>query len=194
MSDVFLTFLPGSRLHRDDFVDLSPLLRQAIVAACAATETYLADKVMEQIGPVLWKSTEIPKRLGDLALTVDEWIFINEAYTVQRRGLREVVIEPAVRELRSAAPSKVGELLSMLGVTQWTKKVDAKRGVNRGNTEQTLEGVRNRRNRIAHEGDRRGRSRASISVDEVKADLASLESIVAAIEAILPRAPRAIRD
>jgi RiboL-PSP-HEPN len=193
-SDVFLTFLPGSRLHRDDFADLSPLLRQAIVAACAATETYLADKVMEQIGPVLRKSTEIPKRLGALQLTVDDWLFIDENYTYQRRGLREVVIEPTVRELSSAASSKVGELLSMLGVTQWTRKLDAERGVKKGDTEQTLERVRNRRNRIAHEGDRRGRSRAPISVDEVKSDLASLESIVAAIEAILPRAPRATRD
>jgi hypothetical protein len=37
-SDVFLIFLPDSRLRRDDFVDLSPLLRQAIVAACSATD------------------------------------------------------------------------------------------------------------------------------------------------------------
>jgi hypothetical protein len=164
------------------------------VAACAATETYLADKVMEQIGPVLWKSAEIPKRLGDLPLTVDEWVFINETYTYQRRGLREIVIEPAVRQLSSVAPSKVGELLSMLGVNQWTRKLDAERGVKRGDTEQTLERIRSRRNRIAHEGDRRGRSRAPISVDEVKADLASLESIVAAVEAILPRAPRATKE
>jgi hypothetical protein len=188
-SDVFVTFLPGGRLCRDDFTDLSPLLRQAIVAACAATETYLADKVMEQVGPVLWNSAELPKRLAELRLTVDHWVKINEHYTVQRRGLRELVIQPAVRERSSTAPNKVGELLSMLGITEWTKKVDAKRGVRRGDTEQTLLRITNRRNLIAHQGDRQGRSRAPISVDEVNTDLASLESIVAAIEAILPRTP-----
>jgi hypothetical protein len=125
---------------------------------------------------------------------VDEWLFINETYTVQRRGLREVVIEPAIRELSSAAPSKVGELLSMIGVTGWTRRLDAERGVRKGDTEQTLERVRTRRNKIAHEGDRQGRSRAPISVDEVKTDLANLESIVAAIEAILPRTPQATNE
>jgi hypothetical protein len=107
-SDVFVTFLPGSQLRRDDFADLSPLLRQAIVAACAATETYLADKVMEQIGPVLWKTGEVPRRLGALAMTVDEWLFINNTYKVHRRGLREVVVGPAVRNRSSTAPNKVG--------------------------------------------------------------------------------------
>jgi hypothetical protein len=193
-NDVFVTFLPKSRMSRNDFTDLSPLLRQAIVAACAATETYLADKCMEQIGPVLWKSAEIPRRLGELRLSVAEWIFINEQYTYHRRGLREVVIEPAVRERSSTAPNKVGELLSMLGLTDWTRKLDGQRGVRRGDTEQTLQRISNRRNKIAHEGDRQGRSRAPITVDEVKADLAALESVVEAIETILPRAPRATSD
>ena len=47
--DVFVTFKPGrqewrSRLNEES---LRPLLRQAIVAACAAVETYVADRVLE---------------------------------------------------------------------------------------------------------------------------------------------------
>ena len=145
----------------------------------------------EQIGSVLWKSAEVPRRLGKLQLTLDEWMFIDKTYGYKRRGLREVVVEPAIRQLSSANPNRVGELLSMLGVTQWTQKVDTERGVKKGDTQQTLDRIRCRRNKIAHEGDRRGRGRVPISVDEVNADLANLESIVAAIEAILPRGPRA---
>jgi hypothetical protein len=184
-SDVFLTFLPGSRLARTDFTDLSPLLRQAIVAACAATETYLADKAMEQVSQVLWGGGKMPSRLGQLRLDVATWIRI-EAYTYQRRGLREHVIAPAVQELSSTAPNKVGELLSMLGVKDWTKKLDVQRHVANGDTEATLKRITDRRNKIVHTGDRQGRGRARITVDEVSSDLARLTSIVAAIEVILP--------
>ena len=35
---LFVTFLPGAGINRSDFDDARPLLRQALVAACAATE------------------------------------------------------------------------------------------------------------------------------------------------------------
>lgn len=41
---LFVTFLPGGQLRRSDFDDQRPLLRQALVAGCAATETYLATR------------------------------------------------------------------------------------------------------------------------------------------------------
>lgn len=54
-ADLFVTFRPGSRIGPSDIADLRPLLRQALVAACTALETYLADKIMEQVGPLLRK-------------------------------------------------------------------------------------------------------------------------------------------
>ena len=51
--DLFVVFKPDSRLGRDEFKDLRPLLRQALVAASAALETYVADKAMEFVGPAL---------------------------------------------------------------------------------------------------------------------------------------------
>ena|SRR5216683_345557 len=56
--DVFLVFKPSGRLTRDDFTDARPLLRQALVAACAAFETYLGDKAMSRVGPLLKAGSE----------------------------------------------------------------------------------------------------------------------------------------
>jgi hypothetical protein len=80
----------------------------------------------------------------------------------------------------------------MLGVIDWAKRLDRQQGVRAGHTVKTLQRITDRRNKIAHEGDRQGRSRASITVKEIKADLTSLERIVTAIEALLPRPTRPV--
>jgi hypothetical protein len=182
-SHLFVTFLPGSGIKRSDFDDARPLLRQALVAACAATETYLADRTMELIGRKIY-ATKATKNLRAVALTVDDWLWIDAYYERKRVGLRNRVIEPYVRQQASTSPSKVGHLLSMIEVTDWAKQVDATRGATKGDTVANLERITTRRNRIAHEGDRSGRGRASLTVAEVRADLDCLESIVTAIEAV----------
>jgi hypothetical protein len=48
-----------------------------------------------------------------------------------------------------------------------------------------LDRVTVRRNRIAHTGDRKGYGRASLSVAEVRDDLAQLESVVLAVEMVV---------
>ncbi|MEI6374676.1 MAG: hypothetical protein WCP26_12920 [Actinomycetes bacterium] len=185
--DVFVVLLPESRLTRAHFADQRPLLRQALVAGCAATETYLADKVMTRVSSAMPNTNVIPSRLAKLPLTVGEWLFIEEVYQVRRRGLREHVIEPFVRINASTAPNKFGESLSLIGLESWSKKIDSHRGVRAGTTVQFLERVTTRRNKIAHTGDRQGYGRAKLTVQEVKDDLAGLESIVDALEAILAR-------
>lgn len=183
--DVFLTFLPGSRLARSDFADPRPLLRQALVAACAAVETYLGDKVMQRVGPLLKNNLSLTPRLQDLQLSLEDWMHIEHRYERKRWGLRELVVEPYVRENCSTAPNKVGVMLSLVGLDDWAKKVDGQRRVQRGETVKCLQRITDRRNRIAHQGDRVGRGRAALKVTEVKDDLAALESIVHAIEALL---------
>lgn len=180
--DVFLTFLPNSRLQRQDFTDHRPLLRQALVAACAATETYLGDKVMDNIGPLLASSATMTGRLRKIPLTLQDWRYIEDQYERRRSGVRHRIIEPYVREQASTAPSQVGVMLSMLGVEEWAKKLDSQRGANKGSTEEMLRRITDRRNKIAHQGDRSGRGRAPLEIGDVKADLTALESVVAAIE------------
>ena len=183
--DVFVTFLPGAKLTPADFADSRPLLRQSIVAACAAVETYLGDKVMQKIGPLLKSEASLTSRLCDLPLSLSDWMHIEHRYQRKRWGLREIVVEPYVRENCSTAPNKVGIMLSLVGLEKWSKLLDVQRKVKTGDTVALLQRITDRRNRIAHEGDRVGRGRAALGVDEVKTDLDALESIVNAIEAVV---------
>jgi hypothetical protein len=184
--DVFLVFKPRSRLSRDDFADARPLLRQALVAACAAFETYLADKAMAHIGQLLRSKATLTPRLRQLPMTLGDLMEIQAGYERMGWGIRLHIVEPAIREMSSTAPNRVGEVLALIGVRDWAKKVDKQRKVDPGTTVVDLERITDRRNRIAHEADRVGRSRAKLSVDEVHHEIHTLKSIVEAIHSVLP--------
>lgn len=184
-ADMYLTFKPRSRLTRESFADHRPLLRQALVAACAATETYLADKAMTRMGDLTKSPEAATDKVKRLGLSVGDWLYIEKNYERRRVGLHNVVIERHIRESASTAANKVGELLSLLGVKDPQRQLDHLRGVSRGETYQFLDRVTERRNKIVHTGDRLGRNRATLSLDEVKADLAGLESLVVAVEELL---------
>jgi len=64
------------------------------------------------------------------------------------------------------------------------EKLDAARTVGKGTTKGQLTVITERRNAIAHSGDRVGRGRRQITSGEVEAYLSQLESIVSAIEAV----------
>src|SRR5262245_40785342 len=72
---VFVTFKPGyadfrERLHGEN---LRPLLRQALVAACAAIETFCADRVMELYSSAVKCNPQPPRLLG-LTMTVEDYL------------------------------------------------------------------------------------------------------------------------
>ena len=92
--DLFVTFRPGSRIGPSDIADLRPLLRQALVAACAALETYLADKIMEQVGPLLRKQENLTPRLAAIPLSLIDFVRIQETYERHGWGLRVGIVEP----------------------------------------------------------------------------------------------------
>jgi len=181
--DLFAVFSPESRLDRDAFDEkaLRPLLRQALVAGCAALETFVGDRVMELLSGVL-DSDDRPTRLLDLPMTVEDWLWIEENYERKRWGLREV-IEWEVRNIASPAPAQIGQAFGIVGQKKLWKRIDARRKVAAGNSEKTLDRLYDRRNRIAHTGDRVGRGRAKISSAEISADLECLVKIVDAIDA-----------
>ena len=118
--DLFMVSKPNGALSREDFEDLRPLLRQAIVAGCAALETYVADKAMDFVAPAL-KADPPPTRLMGLSLTVGDWVDINESYKRTAWELRQV-LEQRIRELSSTAPGQIGIVLSAIGVSGWTRK------------------------------------------------------------------------
>ena len=181
-ADVFLVFIPGGSLSRKDFRDLRPLLRQSLVAACAALETYVADKAMEFVGPAL-RADELPSGMKEVPLTVGHWV---ESRSYRRSGWRiRPLIEEHLRGTSSTAPNKIAEVLAVVGVKDWLKRVDTARNVERGTTDAQLSALTARRNRIAHTADRHGRGRASLTREEVGRYLETVNSVVDAIESLL---------
>ena len=181
--DVFVVFKPDGKLGRDQFTDLQPLVRQSLVAGCAALETYVADKVMECVGDAL-KAREVPPRMKDISLTIGHWIEIERGYKRRRWGIRPIVQE-YIEQTSSTAPSSIGILLSTIGVKDWSKKVDSARKVVDSTTVAELEEITRRRNRIAHAADRQGRGRATARVVEVDRQLTTIKEVVEAIEKVL---------
>lgn len=181
---VFLAFKPGvgSLGSQLDQAALRPLLRQAVVAACAAVETFVADRVMEHYSKAI-KLDPIPPRLLGLSMTVDDWLRIDSTYKRRAWGLRNIV-ELEIRERSSPTPSVIGQLFSMVAIKDLFKKIDSRRHVVPGTSEKELDAIRIRRNKIAHEGDRSGRGRATITVAEVERYLMQVMSIIDAMDAV----------
>jgi hypothetical protein len=179
---VFVTFMPGHADWRDrlDDVGLRPLLRQALVAGCAAVETFCADRVMERYSAAI-KQTPPPSRLLELSLTVDQYLTIQGTYQKTGWGLRQV-IELEVRQKASPAPAQIGQLFALVGEKALLARVDNRRKVSKGATESELNRIVARRNLIAHTGDRSGRGRAAITTAEVEADVGTLISIIGALD------------
>jgi RiboL-PSP-HEPN len=179
---IFVIFKPGHAHWRGQLEsqNLSPLLRQALVAACAAIETFCADRVMELYSTAR-KSNPPPSRLLALTMSVENYITIEERYERRSWGLRQVV-ELEVRKRASPAPAQIGELFGIVGQKNLLNRIDARRGLPKGTSTQALEKIVERRNLIAHTGDRKGRGRATISVAEVEEDLKTVASIISALD------------
>jgi len=96
-------------------------------------------------------------------------------------GLRQVV-ELEIRRRASPAPAQIGELFGLVGEKDLMKRVDARRGVAKGSSAAALERIVKRRNLIAHMGDRKGRGRAAITIDEVASDLDCVAGIISALD------------
>lgn len=184
-ADIFAVFTPGSKLTRESFSEASlrPLLRQALVAACAAVETFVADRVMERFAQTLDRD-ERPDRLLRLPMTVGDWLEIEEKYDRRKWGLRKVVEIEVRRRVASASPSQVGVAFSIVGERDLWKRVDHHRKVSKGSSERALQRIYERRNQIAHAGDRKGHGRATITADEVESDLNCILEIVSALDAL----------
>ncbi len=182
--DAFVVIKPGSSWSREDLKDVRPLLRQALVAGCAATETYLADAAIAKLGALTSRPDALPARLATLQVSVKQWLEIESIYTRRRWGLHQIIAEQ-IRESASTSPSSYGVVLSTIGVADWSRKMDKSRRVPMGKTVEFLTRITDRRNKIAHQGDRSGQGRASLAVHEVEQDLRQLRSIVRATETIL---------
>jgi len=181
---VFVAFKPGAAGLRSELNELAlrPLLRQAVVAACAAVETFVADRVMENLSLAM-RMDPMPPRLLAMTMTIDDWLRIEKTYTRKGFGIRQIA-ELEIRERSSPTPSVIGELFSVVGKKDIFKSIDLNRKVVKGTSARELDVIRQRRNKIAHEGDRKGRSRATISATEVEGYISEIMQIIDAMDRV----------
>ncbi len=181
--DVFIVLKPAGSVKRAHFEEseLRPLLRQSIVAISAAVESYVAEKAKSFIGEA-W--TTLPERMRGIQIELGDVLEIEKKYKRTKWGYRELLETYFDREA-SPDPSKLGTVFSTVGKKDVLKKVDAKRGVEKGVTSSQLTALYRRRNLIAHTGDRKGHGRAALTLAEVEAFRANAISIITALEAVL---------
>lgn len=177
--DLFVLLLPDAGLDREDFRDHSTLLRGALIAACSAFETFLSGWAIARIRKIGKKG--LPAKAQKITLTVEKWTEIRGS-KYPARALNDRVFAPYLQELASTAPNKVGEVLATVGIEKPIQKLDGLRHTTKGTTEAELDEITKRRNRIAHAADREGRRKATMSAAQTEEYLATLVSIVDAIE------------
>ena len=183
--DVFVVLKPDGNVRREHFTEaeLRPLMRQAVVAIAAAVESYVAEKACCYISDVL-RSDELPRRLLDMPITFEDVLWIEDTYVRRGWGHRALLEEHLKREA-SADPSKIGQVFAIVGKRQFWKKVDQRRGVRTGASEERLRALAERRNVIAHSGDRVGRGKAVLEIEHVQKYLSDAKSIVEALDKAL---------
>ena len=181
--DVFVVLKVGGAVRRGHFSEpeLRPLLRQAVVAVAASVESYVAAKGCSFISKA-WETQ--PDRLRQLAISMGDVFDVEARYTRRRWGYRDLVVEHLEREA-SCHPSKIGIVFSTVGRKDFWPAVDARRKVAKGTTIGQLQALADRRNKIAHTGDRIGSKRATLEISQVQEHYSNAKSIVEALEAVL---------
>ena len=183
--DLFIIVKPKASVGRRHVDDLDPLYRQAIVIAAASVETYVCDAVSRRVGRILYDGEPLPRYLKDLTITISDWQLIEDNYQRRRRGLVEVSLRKRIVDMASPDPDVIGQLLTMIRLENWTKRLDSERSVPKMTTHTQLKELAMRRNRIAHSGDRLGRGRAQIDLGTAKYHVDNARSIVEALDRVL---------
>lgn len=185
--EVFVVLMPESRFSRDQFQHQEAMLRQAVVAGCTALETYVGDKTIAEVRKIIGRTNRsgpLPSPLAALELRLDTWEKV-ERFQRRRLAITDHFIRDEIRERSSTHPQRIKELLKMAGVEDPLSLIDEARGLVRGTTHRELETLNERRNRIAHSGDRNGRGRARIDAPTVRTGLDQIEAIVHATETMI---------
>lgn len=179
--DLWVVFKPAATLLPAQLQDTSPLLRPAIVSACAALETFVADTAIAELKRV-FNVNDAPSRFRDIPFTVGQWLLVEDKFKRTKWGVRRIV-EDWLRKNASTAPSKIGEVLSTVGLNNgWSKSVDRLRQVSPGSTERQLAAITERRNAIAHRSDWTGSKQKAISVSETVEFITFVRSVATALD------------
>lgn len=182
--DVFVVLKPGGLATRAHFTELElrPLLRQAIVAAAAAVESYVAEKAATYVAAAL---AARPDRLKEVSISLVDVMDIENRYKRRAWGYR-AVLEAHLEREASADPAQIGKVFSTVGQKNLWSKVDSNRRVSKGMSEVQLRALADRRNKIAHTGDRTPTGRSQLALADAELHVANAKSIVEGMESVLP--------
>lgn len=184
-ADVFVVLKPEGRAAREHFTEpeLRPLLRQAVVAISAAVESYVAEKACSFVSAAM-KMDPRPPRLRQLSVSFEDVLWIEENYERRGWGHRALLRQHLVAAA-SSDPDQIGRVFSIVGRPGLWPLVDKERKAGKGTSERQMRDLANRRNQIAHSGDRSGRGRALLDFDDVETFYADAKAVVEAIDAVL---------
>jgi hypothetical protein len=184
-ADVFLLLKPGGRAAREHFTEpqLRPLLRQSVVAISAAVESYVAEKACSLLSRAM-KMDPLPARLREVSVSLEDVLWIEQNYERRGWGHRALIRQYLVAE-SSSDPDQIGRVFSTVGKSGLWPSVDKHRNTSKGVSEKQARALAERRNQIAHSGDRVGRGRALLTLEEVEGFYTNAKATVEAIDAVL---------
>jgi hypothetical protein len=132
---------------------LSLLLRQAIVAACTAMETYMNDIIRENLTKVLLKrKRNAPKKLLEINITLDDYLSI-QSFDPPEERLKQLILSKYERATL-ANINGINECFKLLGIENCWDGLEQVTGQNKRDIMNQVESIVKRRNDIVHRGDR----------------------------------------
>jgi hypothetical protein len=181
--DLFVVIKPTGSLNRSDFSEqeLRPLLRQSIVSVAAAVEAYVVEKASTYVGDALDGGRP---RVRSVSVTLGDVFDIEQTLTRRRFGWRRILQERIQRDA-SASPGKIDSVFDLVGKSVPWSKIDKSRHVATGRSRTQMEELAQRRNHIAHTGDRSGSGHANITIAEAEIYLNNGKATIEAMEATL---------
>lgn len=182
--ELFIVIKPGGISRRDHFTEPSmrPLLRQAIVAVAAAVESYTAEKAATYVTQAL---RDRPERLRGISVKLGHMLEIEDRYERAAFGYR-ALLKAYLESEASSHPDKMGMVFSVVGQKVNWDAIDSVRKVPKRTSRDQLIALTDRRNRIAHTGDRKGAGREPLSIEEAQGHLDNVRSVVLELEKGLP--------
>lgn len=142
--------IPASLLVEDG---IKFLLRQAVVVACTALESFYWDALRENVLTIVRaRRRGADKLIRDLTLTLDDYLSL-EAHKDPDLRLREIILKNFERGTLYDA-SSIGKIATVLTVRDFWPQVAKKCGQNEGEINRQVGELIKRRNQVAHRADR----------------------------------------
>lgn len=132
---------------------LNFLLRNAVIVACTAVESFFWDSLRENVLTIVRaRRRGADEELRKLTLTLDDYLSI-EGYADPNERLKQIILKNFERRTLYDAES-VGKIASIMTVRDFWTAVGRRCGRNATDVRRELDDLINRRNQIAHRADR----------------------------------------